>query len=109
MNWIVEFIFPYRLHRLAFLLRFIAASVVPPIILFTDVERDSILTVGFEIGLVIYNILFLFLPRIRDLTLSGWWLLALGIPFVNTLLALYLFFGAPKYRLAEPVPTYVEG
>ncbi len=54
------------------------------------------------VAIFIYDFLFIALPRIRDLGMSGWWLLTLFVPLVNIFLSLILLFRAPSY-VVKPV------
>jgi hypothetical protein len=88
MQQIVEFIFPKRIHRLSFLVRalvtnllcfwlivaFSSAHVITPIPVTTALCEDSRYYVAI-LALAIYNLLFLLLPRVRDIGMSGWWVL----------------------------------
>ena len=103
MNWLIKFIFPRRLHRIAFLLRLIVADVMPAFVYFTDSDTHSGLFVVLDTILAIYTLFFIILPRIRDVGISGWWLLTISIPFANTLLMLILLFRAPQYQFGEPL------
>ena len=106
MNWLVEFIFPHRLHRIAFLLRLIASDIVPAFLFFIDLETHSGLFYGLDVVLLIYSIFFIVLPRIRDVGISGWWLIVLFIPIANTLLAFVLFFVRPNIPFQNPFRTH---
>jgi uncharacterized membrane protein YhaH (DUF805 family) len=52
------------------------------------------------IALWTYGFIFVCLPRIRDLDMSGWWLLVAFVPVVNIWLGLILLFRAPSYVIA---------
>jgi len=103
MNGLIEFIFPRRLHRLEFLLRVIAVDVISAFSMFPNPGTLAGLFAGFCLVLLVYDIFFVLLPRIRDLQISNWWLLALLIPYANSLLGITLFLRAPRYHLARPV------
>ena len=105
MNWLIRFIFPRRLHWVAFLLRLIVADVMPAFIYFTNSDTHSESFFLLDIILVIYTLIFIILPRIRDVGISGWWLLVAFIPFANSLLALILLFRAPRYQSGKPLKT----
>jgi uncharacterized membrane protein YhaH (DUF805 family) len=62
--------------------------------------------------LTIYGFLFIGLPRIRDIGMSGWWLLIMLVPIANIWLGLILLFRAPSMwssqrpnTALEPTPT----
>jgi uncharacterized membrane protein YhaH (DUF805 family) len=103
MNGLIEFIFPRRLHRLAFMLRVVAVDVISAFSIFPNPGTLEELFAGFCVVLLVYDICFVFLPRIRDLEISGWWLLALFIPYANSLLGITLLLRAPRYPLAIPI------
>ena len=47
------------------------------------------------IGLSLYALWFVVLPRIRDIGMSGWWLLTTLVPGVNIVFGIILAFRAP--------------
>src|SRR5580658_5884619 len=95
MREIVEFIFPRRLHRLAYFLRGTTVEII----------TSYLSTYGFADGfrfwwipfvvLSVYEAFFIVLPRIRDVEMSGWWLLACLVPFVGAALGIILLFRRP--------------
>jgi len=95
MREIVEFIFPLRLHRLAYFFR---GSIVEIITSFlstygaTDDFRYWWIPAAI---LSVYEAFFVVLPRIRDVEMSGWWLLACLVPFVGVALGIILLFRRP--------------
>jgi len=92
----IEFIFPHRLHRLDYFLRGVIADVKEGIL------YSCIGTTGSEvlwvsiIVLWIYEVFFIILPRIRDIGMSGWWILIAFVPVVNILFSIILLFRAPR-------------
>jgi uncharacterized membrane protein YhaH (DUF805 family) len=54
------------------------------------------------VALLIYVVFFIALPRVRDLDMSGWWLLVFLVPLANIWLGLILLFRAPSYVI-KPV------
>jgi uncharacterized membrane protein YhaH (DUF805 family) len=103
MHAFVEFIFPCRLHRLAFFMRGTLTGIVEWYLY----SYGSIISSGTTlnqgvwfvaiIALFIYDLLFIDLPRINDLGMSAWWLLVSFVPFANIWLGLILIFRAPSY------------
>ena len=64
------------------------------------------------IVLTVYGFFFIGLPRIRDIGMSGWWLLIMLVPIANIWLGLILLFRAPALQswqrpntALEPTPT----
>ena len=95
---LIEFIFPRRLHRLAYFLRLLASNVGFGLILATSSPLEQLLpAVGF-VTLAIYQVLFIGLPRLRDTGMSGWWILLAFIPIVYVFLSIILLFRAPEYH-----------
>jgi len=104
MNWLVEFLFPQRLHRLAFFLRLVVSDIMPACLYFINPEIHPRYFLGFYIVLLIYSIFFIILPRVRDVGMSAWWLLILFVPIAGALFLIILLFRAPKnYGIAESV------
>jgi len=106
LKWLVEFIFPLRLHRLAFFLRCVAADIMPIFLYVLDPETHPQYFLGFYIVLLVYSLFFIVLPRIRDVGMNGWWLLLYLIPIVNIPFAIILMFRAPNYRFGATVDIF---
>ena len=103
MRSLLEFIFPHRLHRVSYFLRGVAADGVMGFIYsYISVSHSEMWWLAISIILV-YGIFFIVLPRIRDVGMSGWWLLVYFIPVVNIWLAIILLFRAPV--LSHPKPS----
>jgi uncharacterized membrane protein YhaH (DUF805 family) len=97
MNVLIEFIFPRRLHRLGYFIRLLLSNVVTYFLYSCSTTMSPqlfLISVG---ALLVYVFLFIGLPRIRDLGMSGWWLLVFFVPVVNIWLGLILLFRAPSY------------
>src|SRR5262245_18518893 len=108
---IVEFIFPKRIHRLSFLVRFVATNLLGSWLILALSSRHLIspkpvMTMPFEenwycyvalFAFVIYMLLFVVLPRVRDTGMSVLWVLLSLFPVVNIFLYLFLIFRAPDY------------
>jgi uncharacterized membrane protein YhaH (DUF805 family) len=103
MNAFIEFIFPRRLHRLDYFIRVILTNGAT----YSLYSCSTTMNPGWfwisTIALLIYAFLFIGLPRIRDLGMSGWWLLVIFIPLVNIWLGLILLFRAPSYVVNKAV------
>ena len=97
MLWPIEFIFPRRLHRLAYFLRGILAAIVGHILYACSTTMNPRYFWVAVITLLIYSFIFIDLPRLRDVAMSGWWLLVFVVPGANIWLALVLLFRAPSY------------
>jgi|SRR5215475_3064143 len=111
MRRIVEFIFPKRIHRLSFLVRFLATNLLGFWLIVALSSRHLIspipvMTVPFEenwycyvalFAFGTYMLLFVVLPRVRDTGMSVWWVLLSLFPVVNGFLYLFLIFRAPDY------------
>ena len=102
MNLFIEFIFPRRLHRLGYFIRLMLSNVVTYFLYSLSTTMSPQLLWISVIALLIYVFLFIGLPRVRDLGMSGWWLLVFLIPVVNIWLGLILLFRAPSYGI-KPV------
>jgi uncharacterized membrane protein YhaH (DUF805 family) len=98
---LVEFIFPRRLHRLAYFLRLIVVNVFSS---FLYADRDTMAASywwAVVVALSLYGIFFILLPRLRDVGMSTWWLIVALIPVANILLGIILLFRAPEYHFAS--------
>ena len=111
MRRIVEFIFPKRIHRLSYLVRFLATNLLGFWLIVALSSRHLIspipvMTVPFEenwycyvalFAFGTYMLLFVVLPRVRDTGMSVLWVLLSLFPVVNIFLYLFLIFRAPDY------------
>ena len=104
MHSLVEFIFPRRLHRLAYFLRVVALNIVTGILYASSTTFNPQLWWPSVIVLIIYALSFIILPRIRDAGMSRWWLLAIFIPVADIVFGILLLFRAPAL-LAHPGPN----
>jgi uncharacterized membrane protein YhaH (DUF805 family) len=106
MRWLVEFIFPRRLHRLAYLLRGLLVDGV--VLMLCGMGGGTVYSspyfLGAIIALIIYELFFISLPRARDLEMSGWWLLLLFVPGVGDVLGLILLLRAPVFLHLQGEP-----
>jgi uncharacterized membrane protein YhaH (DUF805 family) len=98
MRSLIEFIFPRRLHRVAYFLRLLASNVGFGLILATSSPLEQLVPfLGFA-TLAIYQVLFIGLPRLRDTGMSGWWILSAFVPVAYIFLSIILLFRAPEYH-----------
>jgi hypothetical protein len=97
MKDIVEFIFPKRLHRFAYFVRIISINGMTYVVCSWTTTNNPGFLIASLIALLLYGFFFVALPRVRDLGMSGWWLLASLVPLLNIWLGLILLFRAPSY------------
>jgi uncharacterized membrane protein YhaH (DUF805 family) len=96
MSFLIEFIFPGRLHRLAYFLRGVTTDIFGGCIYaFSGTNASSIWLVLLLAALGVYQMFFVILPRIRDIGMGGWWLLLMLVPGVNVVFGIILLFRAP--------------
>jgi uncharacterized membrane protein YhaH (DUF805 family) len=98
----IEFIFPYRLHRLAYFIRGMVADAVTYFLYSCSTTMDSTVWWGSIIALWIYGIIFITLPRVRDLGMSGWWLLVTFVPVADFVFGIILLLRAPVILSRRP-------
>lgn len=107
MRPLIELIFPSRLHRLAYFLRATFAAVVVDVIYACGATTHHGYFWVAGLLILIYSFFFIDLPRIRDVGMSGWWLLvgfAIFPPYwlglaANLWLGLILMFRAPCFAV----------
>ena len=104
VHCLVEFIFPRRLHRLAYFLRGVALDTVTGILYASSTTFNPRFWWPSVIVLIIYGLFFIVLPRIRDVGMSGWWLLLTFIPVADIVFGIILLFRAPAL-LTPPSPN----
>lgn len=97
MSALIEFFFPRRVHRLDYFLRGTAVEIVACFIYAFSPTATSSLPMYCFVALSAYDLFFVVLPRMRDLEMSAWSLLALVVPVVNVALAFVLQFRAPVF------------
>jgi len=103
MARLFDIIFPERIHRIDFVVRFLVCTV------FTDLwvgrlpmspsvaaAPRIILWWLVAIAVGVYWLFFVYLPRLRDAAMSGWWLLLAIFPLLNLVLALVLAIKPPS-------------
>ena len=103
MNWLVEFLFPRRLHRLAYAIRLVSANLALGFCFFAGTAMNSGYWGFGSLAIFIYAIFFILLPRICDLGMSKWWLLITLVPFINDIFGIILLFRAAPI-LRSPTP-----
>ena len=105
MRWLIEFIFPRRLHRIAYWLRGLLVEGLMCIICgIGSGMANSWHLPGAVIALTIYDLFFIALPRARDLEMNSWWLLLLFIPGADVVLATILLLRAPVFLHLQGEP-----
>lgn len=98
----IDFIFPYRLHRLAYFIRGMVADAVTYFLYSCNATMDSTIFWISIITLQIYGVFFITLPRVRDLGMSGWWLLVTFVPVADFVFGIILLLRAPAMLSRRP-------
>lgn len=115
MARVFDTIFPNRIHRVDFVVRFIVCIALTdlwtkhlPMSPSVSAAPRIILWWLGAIFVGIYWLFFVFLPRLRDAAMSQWWLLFALFPIFNLALALILAIRSPSsdVRAAERVDTF---
>lgn len=104
MNTIIEFIFPRRLHRFAYFLRGMVLSIVTGFLNAHSTTSASLYWGLTIVALGLYSLFFITLPRIRDIGMSGWWLLVIFNPVADVVFGIILMFRPPNF-LTRPNPN----
>ena len=100
-----EFIFPGRLHRLAYFLRLVTTDILACFIYaFGGTNTSNVWLVVLFFGLAVYQLCFIILPRIRDIGMSNWWFLLIFVPGVNAVFGIILLFRPPAILLDRRNP-----
>src|ERR1700733_11048871 len=97
MRWLVEFIFPRRLHRIAYFLRILLMDGLASALSGIGSDIYSPYFLGGLIVITLYELFFACLPRARDLEISGWWLLLFLVPGADIVLGTILLLRAPVF------------
>ncbi len=87
--------FPCRLHRLPYLLRGLVLDVITGVLYSSSTTFDSRFWWPAVIVLLVYGLLFVVSPRIRDAGMSQWWLLAMFVPIADIVFGILLLFRPP--------------
>ena len=96
MQSLIDFIFPSRLHRLAYFLRGVTTDILAGFIYaFSGTNASSVWLVLSFVALCVYQLFFIILPRIRDIGMRRLWLLLVLVPGVNVVFGIILLFRAP--------------
>jgi uncharacterized membrane protein YhaH (DUF805 family) len=106
MKWLVEFVFPRRLHRVNYCLRVLATNFTWFFLYGNNWLFDPGLCLWLMLFLVVYSIFFIVLPRVRDIGMSGWFCLLLFIPLVDIVFGIILLLRAPKYQSGSSVGAF---
>ncbi len=106
MHSLIEFIFPGRLHRLAYFLRGVATDIFGCFVYaFSGTNTSSAWLVLLLVTLCVYQLFFIILPRIRDIGMGRWWLLLTLVPGVDVVFGIILLFRAPLMLSNRRSPT----
>ncbi len=107
VHWLVEVLFPRRLHRLAYFLRSLAVDMVASFLYTVSTTMAPPYWWTSLLLLLAYAIFFILLPRLRDAGMSAWWILAaVLVPVAGIVLGVLLLFRAPEYPLPHaPKPA----
>ena len=100
-NWLVDFIFPSRLHRVAYFVRLTLANIATGFLCANNDLLDIRYFWACFIGLLIYSVFFIVRSRIRDIGMSQWWILLCFIPVADIIFGLILAFRAPRFTPAS--------
>ncbi|MCB1228639.1 MAG: hypothetical protein KDN19_00135 [Verrucomicrobiae bacterium] len=100
MNAILRFFFPQMLGRASYFIRLILANLATAILYFGIEDAEHKEEAGFLVGvlllamilLTIYAAIYIILPRIREIGLSGWTLILAFIPVVAGFFGMSLLF-----------------
>jgi uncharacterized membrane protein YhaH (DUF805 family) len=98
MRWLIEFIFPKRLHRFGYIWRILVTNLGVAMIVVSSIPTERPLPALFLLTLFVYQLLFVLLPRARDTGMSGWWVLLSLVPIVYVFLTIILVFRASEYH-----------
>jgi uncharacterized membrane protein YhaH (DUF805 family) len=105
MRWLIEFIFPRRLHRIAYLLRVLLIDGLASVLSGIGSDIYSPYFLGGLVVITLYEFFFVCLPRARDLEINGWWLLLFLVPGADIVLGTILLLRAPVllHLQGEPI------
>ena len=98
----IEFIFPHRLHRLAYFLRGVVFDVITGFLYSCSTTINAKVWWASVTMLTIYGMFFIVLPRVRDIGMNGWWALVMLVPVANVVFAIILLFRAPVILSDRP-------
>ena len=101
MRWLIEFIFPKRLHRLGYLWRILTTNIAAAMIVASSSSIEQLYPALGLLAICVYQLFFILLPRVRDTGMSGWWVLLSVVPIVYIFLTIILVFRAPEYHFGH--------
>jgi uncharacterized membrane protein YhaH (DUF805 family) len=101
MRWLIDFLFPKRLHRLGYVWRILTTNMVGGAIVATTSPMEHLSPMLGLVALCVYQLIFILLPRVRDTGMSGWWVLLGVVPIVYVCLTIILVFRAPEYHFGH--------
>lgn len=96
----IDFIFPRRLHRVAYLLRGLVVDAATGFLYCTI--TDAWIRWASVVTLSLYGVFFIVMPRIHDIGMSRWWLVATFVPVANAIFSIILIFRRPAILLDTP-------
>jgi uncharacterized membrane protein YhaH (DUF805 family) len=101
MPALISFIFPKQIHRLGYLWRILATNAgIGATFAVASSSEPAYATLGI-IAIFIYQVFFVVLPRLRDVGMSGRWVLLVFVPFLFVFLTIILLFRPPEFHLAN--------
>jgi uncharacterized membrane protein YhaH (DUF805 family) len=101
MRWLIGFLFPKRLHRLAYVWRILVTNLAAGVIVASTSPTDHLVPMLGLVAIFVYQFLFILLPRARDTGMSGWWVLLSLVPIVYIFFTIILVFRAPEYHFGH--------
>ena len=101
MHRLIEFLFPKRIHRLGYLWRILVTNLAAGVIVASSSPTEQLSATLGVIALGVYQFVFILLPRVRDVGISGWWVLLSLVPIVYVFLTIILLFRAPEFHFTE--------
>ena len=91
-----EFLFPNRLHRLAYFLRLAAVNIFCAFLYSCSTIVEPRIWWSLIGTIFVYGNFFIVLPRLRDVGMSAWWLLAGLVPGLDFIIGIiHCYFGHP--------------
>ena len=106
MRAVVRLLFPRRIHRLSYFIRLVICNVLGAPLFVGESPFERPLVLVCSLALAVYALCFVLLPRLRDVGMSGLWLIVAFIPVANIILGIILLFRPPEYHFGE---TFEDG
>ena len=103
MRQLIDFFLPRRIGRLGYLWRILTTNIACGLILASGSSTEQVYPVLVVVVIVVYQLLFILLPRVRDTGMSGWWVLLSLVPFVYIFLTIILLFRPSEYHFEHSV------